>query len=195
MIFLHTKRTFFPLMLVTFLFSCVLFSCVPMETKRNYNPLNRGKAKRLINQGTVYLHANDLDRALASFEVAHDLAGLPEAVDGAGCVAMLRGDHDSAEALFRRAYDIDNNYYDAIGNLALLFENQGELTKAYHTYKMAIDGAPGNFRIRNNFAAFLAEYNIRGDGDTDAMSELKKAESLGDHKYISNNVELLQRIR
>ena len=66
------------------------------------------------------------------------------------------------EAIFRweRAIDIDPTYAEAWNNLAIAFEQQGRLDEAREAYETALDLAPGNLAIEQNYDLFL-EVNDR----------------------------------
>lgn len=61
------------------------------------------------------------------------------------------------EAVFRweRAIDIDPTYAEAWNNLAIAFEQQGLLDKAREAYETALDLAPDNLAIEQNYDLFL----------------------------------------
>ncbi len=66
------------------------------------------------------------------------------------------------EAVFRweRAIDIDPTYAEAWNNLAIGFEQQGLLDQAREAYETALDLAPNNLAIEQNYDLFL-EVNDR----------------------------------
>ena len=180
-----------------FCYSMFLFlasSCgIGMATE--IDPGLRLEAKELIDQGSALLELGDLEAARSSFEVAYDIYPLAASLDGIGCVALISGKPQIAEKLFLRALDLDPNYTNAFGNLALVYEFQGHLVKAYQTYRIALKKNPKNFRIRNNFAIFIAEYKLEPkDSKGVVFNELKKAEALSQHPYILHNLSLLEKI-
>ena len=61
------------------------------------------------------------------------------------------------EAIFRweRAVDIDPTYAEAWNNLAIAFEQQGLLDQAREAYETALDLAPDNLAIEQNYDLFL----------------------------------------
>lgn len=61
------------------------------------------------------------------------------------------------EAIFRweRAIDIDPTYAEAWNNLAIAFEQQGLLDQAREAYETALDLAPDNLAIEQNYDLFL----------------------------------------
>ena len=66
------------------------------------------------------------------------------------------------EAVFRweRAIDLDPTYAEAWNNLAIAFEQQGVMDKAREAYETALDLAPNNLAIEQNYDLFL-EVNDR----------------------------------
>ena len=66
------------------------------------------------------------------------------------------------EAVFRweRAIDLDPTYAEAWNNLAIGFEQQGLMDEAREAYETALDLAPNNMAIEQNYDLFL-EVNDR----------------------------------
>ena len=66
------------------------------------------------------------------------------------------------EAVFRweRAVDLDPTYAEAWNNLAIGFEQQGLMDEAREAYETALDLAPNNVAIEQNYDLFL-EVNDR----------------------------------
>jgi tetratricopeptide (TPR) repeat protein len=143
------------------------------------------RSLELIDLGTTHLRQAELDKAWAAFSLAHDIYPLPQAADGLGCVAFLRGDFLGAEAFFVKAHQMDESYHEAIGNLALLYEHLGYLDQAQELYQYVIDQNPDNFRARNNFAVFLKEQQLPAQ----ARTHLLKAEASSFHPLVRNNLE------
>lgn len=157
------------------------------------------RASQLIDQGTEALRHGDLDRAEAAFSVSAELFPRPAAIDGLGCVALLRGENERAERFFNAALEADFGYTEALGNLALLYEQWGKPDKAREYYLRAISADPGNFRVRNNYGVFLAHCEISKDCDmsqeygtadsTDVRQQLLRAAVLQDSEIIGANLE------
>ena len=61
------------------------------------------------------------------------------------------------EAIFRweRALELDPTYAEAWNNLAVAFEQQGMLEEAREAYETALDLAPDNLTIEQNYDLFL----------------------------------------
>jgi len=167
--------------LTPWLAGCMLPGPVGLEAKH--------QALALVDQGTMLLRQGDLDQAEAAFRVAYELAGPAAAVDGLGCVAFLKGDLEQAEKYFVQAYQMDESYYESLGNLALLYESQGLYSQAKRVYSLAIQHNPGDYRARNNFAGLLLD--IKEDAQR-ARWELLKARALVDHPLISKNIERVE---
>jgi Flp pilus assembly protein TadD len=147
------------------------------------------EAQRLVDAGSTYLHLGQLERASAAFQVAYDLARLPAAMDGLGCVDFLRGDFEKAAKIFILAHEMDERYVNSLANLALLYEAQGHRQEAELLYRRAMEDDPKDFRARNNFAGFLIEHI--GDSELSnrlARQELLKAQALADLPLIADNI-------
>ena len=165
------------------LFLC--FGCAPLE--RGVSPHDIHRANELIDQGVLLLRAGQLDQAEASFAVAQEIADFAAALDGLGCIALLRGNYTRAERLFRRAYEMDDSYDHVLGNLALLYEMQGDRAQAKHFYKHALSDNPKSFRFRNNFAIFLYENDL--ENRERIIYELEKAFALANDKLMQQNMK------
>ena len=60
------------------------------------------------------------------------------------------------EAIYRweKAVELDPTYAAAFNNLAIAYEHEGQLDKARKAYEKALDLAPNNAEIRQNFELF-----------------------------------------
>lgn len=170
----------------TLFLGVLLSGCIAAQTA--VSPTTENQALALVDQGVAHLNFGELDRAEASFEMAHELARLPQALDGLGCVAFLRSEWRKAERYFIRAYEADHSYTEALGNLALLYDVQDLSDESEKLYRFALAENPENFRLRNNFAGFLAKKNREGS----ALKELKRAQALAEEPIIVNNIETLE---
>ncbi len=70
------------------------------------------------------------------------------------------------EAIYRweRAIELDPTYAQALNNLAIAYEHEGQLEKARKAYERALEIAPDNLQIRQNFELFK-EINDRTVAD------------------------------
>jgi Flp pilus assembly protein TadD len=143
------------------------------------------QALQLVDQGTGKIREGKLREAQVAFSMAEDLASLAAAVDGQGCVALLSGDLDRAESLFKRAYNMDGSYDQALANLALLHDIRGSHAEAKKLYDQAIENAPESVAIRNNRAAL--EYDRNGR-KMEVVQELEKAGLIADHHVVRENL-------
>ena len=142
---------------------------------------------KLVDQGTLYLRQGELERAESSFKVADEIGRSPAATDGLGCVAFLRGEYEKAYLYFVAAYKADNTYFQALANLALLYDILGDKGSAQMVYERALDEVPENFRMRNNYAALMIESNA----DEFAKTELMKAAAIVPHPLVEENLRNL----
>jgi len=145
---------------------------------------------QLVDDGTSLLRQRQFLEAHAAFSAASDLAPIPAALDGQGCVALLEGDFERAEGLFQAALDLDGSYSEALANLALLKDLSGDNEKALEMYNQYLTGAPESGAVRNNKAAL--EYE-RGGGTISAAREMAKAGLLSDREVIQSNIRTLRR--
>lgn len=146
------------------------------------------QALQLVDQGTNHIREGKFKEAHTAFSMAEELAPLAAAVDGQGCVALLSGEFDSAERLFRRAYDMDETYDQALANLALLNDIQGRRDEAKRFYDRVVKSLPESAAARNNRAAL--EYD-RGASKIEVVHELEKAGLIADHHVVRENLSRL----
>ena len=154
-----------------------------------YDPAASSRALSLVDRGASFLEVGDLKRAEASFRLAMEIApSTAAAVDGLGCVAFFLGNFEEAERDFLEAYNMDSNYNTSVGNLAILYEAEGKPEKAAEIYKQSISLDPADFRVRNNFAAHLADHGKKAQ----SLEHLLKAEALARNPLIDRNFSQLQ---
>jgi Flp pilus assembly protein TadD len=146
------------------------------------------RAHQLVDEGAKALRAGKLDDADASFSMADELAAIPAAVDGRGCVALLKGDWDKAERFFIKAHTLDSEYTRALGNLGLLRDLQGRKEEAKTLYSKVLTYDPDNGEVRNNLA--VLEYELKGS-TLEALQQLKKADLSKNDGVIRSNIALL----
>ena len=72
------------------------------------------------------------------------------------------------EAIYRwqRAAEIDPNYAEAYNDLAIAYEHEGDLDKARASYEKALQLAPNNATIKQNYELFK-EINDRATSSRD----------------------------
>jgi len=157
----------------------------PQVSEERYN-----QAVTMVDQGARALSMGRLKEASKAFSVAAELAPIAAAVDGQGCVALLEGDFPKAEQLFRRAYEMDGSYDEALANLALLMDISGREEKAKDLYNQSVMAMPTHVAVRNNRA--VLEYE-RGQRRISVVEELEKAGLIAEHGVVSENVARLKR--
>lgn len=139
----------------------------------------------LVDKATWYLRQGKLNQAQAAYEVANQITPAAQVYDGLGAVAMLRGNTSQAESLFKAALRLDPNYSEALGNLALLYDQSARPALAAKYYELAVSANPANFRVRNNYAVFRFEQ----DGSAQAAEHaLFSANALVEHPIIEKNL-------
>jgi Flp pilus assembly protein TadD len=150
------------------------------------------QALALVDQGTVSIRAGRLEEAQAAFSLAEELVSLAAAVDGQGCVALLKGEFELAEKLFERAYQMDGTYDHALANMALLKDISGNHEEAQRLYERALTSLPEYVPVRNNKAAL--EYELRGR-KMEVLPQLEKASLLTEHPVVSENLSRLTAVK
>lgn len=167
-----------------------LNGCLPVQP-----PLGpeHQKALQLIDQGTRQLRQEELQKAQASYQLAYDLAKLPQGLDGLGCVALARGEYGLAEGYFKSALARDPYYETANANLALLYDLTGREREAQQYYRKILAAQPLNSRARGNFGAFLAD--TVGGHEFEGQQELLRAQALENSPLIEENLRRINRRR
>ncbi|NMC62800.1 MAG: tetratricopeptide repeat protein [SAR324 cluster bacterium] len=166
-----------------------LSACSVIETP---DPFQIQQAELHVDRGSIYLELNDLQRAEAEFGLALEIAPLAAAMDGLGCVTMMKGDFKEAEKLFQKAHEMDISYHHSLANLALLYEIQGDKRKAQEFYEEEIGLELMDYRARNNYAAL--RYDLFEDLD-EAQGLMLQAQAINTHPLIQDNLSVLEGIR
>ncbi len=151
------------------------------------------EALALVDKGTLLLRERVLDEAEAAFDVAWQLAKLPAALDGLGCVAFGRENYTAAEQIFAKVYELDPSYTNALVNLAQVYERTGRVALAEGLYQRGLVADPRHFRARNNLAVLIVEHGGDGDRTTrKAREELLRARAVIDHPILEENLRQLE---
>ena len=154
-------------------------------------------ALNLIDSGVMQLESGYVEQAYATFEMAFEQYPLPEALDGLGCVELYRGNIRGAKKLFELALEYDESYYTAMSHLALVAELEGRVEEAEVLYKEYLLLEPGNFRVRNNYAAFLYDTvngSVKSHSERShrARQELLRANGIHAHEIITSNFKKIE---
>lgn len=157
--------------------------------------VDRHQAKVLIDQGVTFMRHGDFESARAAFSLSQEIEKSAAAADGLGCVALMRGKLRRAEQYFVRALEMDSDYSEVLGNLALLNERRGNTIEAERFYRIALEKDPANYRIRNNFAVFLYARSLahaypgaRVSGKTRIKHEFLKAGMVTQSPIVEGNI-------
>lgn len=148
------------------------------------------RAMVLVDQGTIQLRRGELEGAQASFEMARQLGGLAQALDGLGCVALVRGDFGLAEEYFLAAYQRDATYDNPLANLALVYDLTGRHQEAEKLYRQALTREPMNIAARGNFYSFISDSLVGREAE--ARRGFLHAQALGDHPILRENLRRLE---
>lgn len=124
--------------------------------------------RALSGYGEIAMLQGDLPRAeellLAAVETMPDHIGTWHAL---AWTQLLQGRRDTAEASYRRAYDIDRNFGDTHGGLALIAVLRGDRENAEHAIRLAMR-LDANAMTAHCAKALLLE----SDGDTDGAERM-----------------------
>ena len=172
--------------LFTFVVFVVQVSSVGCFQRASVSEDRYQRALSLVDEGTSLLRERKPREAGVLFAMAAELAPVAAAVDGQGCAALMEGDFKRAEELFEKAYDMDETYDEALGNLALLKDIQGNSHEALKLYSKFLETHPDSGVVRNNKAAL--EYDL-GARRMLVAEELEKAKRLSEHGVIKDNLE------
>jgi tetratricopeptide (TPR) repeat protein len=177
-----------------------LVSCSVLD-QGNYRG-NPEIARSLVDKGVRHLRNRQISAADAAFRIALESANsvnsdLPieeaaiEAIDGIGCVALVRGELSLAETLFQRAIELDSQYSPAYGHLAMVYELQGKDTESYRLFERSLKRDPNNYKIRANYAAFLFDKGRKRE----ALSLMQEALELSKNEpIITENINFMTKI-
>jgi Flp pilus assembly protein TadD len=138
---------FFSILSVFFLFSCAIPKAVPRD--------DLNKVMELVDKGVLELRNRNLEEAKSVFEYSLEIATIPENLEGIGCVYLLQGELALANFYFNKVRELFPDYVHIYGNLALLYELQGDLVSAKKEYEKALDSDVGFYQARSNYAVFL----------------------------------------
>ena len=122
------------------------------------------------NDNQAFYHLAEIHAAREEYEAALEvLAGLEATGEERAPAHNLKGECllslgrlDEAEAEFRLALEMDDLLSDAWYNLALLFEERGDGSRAVDAYETRLEMAPKDFRSHFNVAKL---YGAMGDRD------------------------------
>lgn len=170
-------------------FVCLFFtSCSPKAVIIDLN-----KAQHFAGLGSQFLQEREFSKAEAAFRLSLEYATTALALDGLGCVALQQGQvHDAKEYLLQ-AVEEDPTYAGAYGNLALVYETEGALQEAHKHFSLALSLDPGDFRTRNNFAAFLHDNKVEKEFIRNLLLEAVVSSVSPEHtRVIQDNLYLLE---
>ncbi|MCB0336878.1 MAG: tetratricopeptide repeat protein [Bdellovibrionales bacterium] len=173
------------------LWLCLCFSSCVTATKVNF--AQRPKSEELLKRGIVLLRLDQIDQARAAFEVSLETYPSAAALDGLGVVALRQQQFPAAEQYFIDAFQLDHEYYQALANLAFLYENQGLISDATRLYRFVLKKDPTNFRARNNFAVLTHEHREEAHQELRSVrEELERAKALEQDPVIVNNLKVIK---
>lgn len=169
---------------------CILTSCAPSHEVIVVTPQEEKSAQLLNAQGVFALQKRDLTKAESLFSLSREIVQSAESLDGLGCVAFERGEYEEAKDFFSEARRVNPQYARVLGNAARVYEKTGDYEVALRLYQRALVERPGDSEVRNNYGAFLVEY----DGKP-AMGEFEiiKASHLKNDLIIESNIRILER--
>lgn len=151
-------------------------------------PPDQSGLAQLVARGVVELRQGDLQRAAGAFRAAEEIHPSAQSAEGLGCVAAVEGDFQTARLWFDEAMRRDPSYTSVTANRALVEDMQGENDGAGRLYRQALREAPDDANLRNNYAAYLAEYGRTEE----AQGELFKAQALMSDDVITHNLMRLE---
>ncbi len=99
--------------------------------------------------------AVDHESAYQRFNASANLGGGPKASYNAGKAAEDLGRLPDAEAHYRKAYEADPTYEQAMFSLARVLDEQGKTAEAVEIYKSYAGKDPTNYEARNDLIAAL----------------------------------------
>jgi len=178
------------IVLMTAVGCSMLVSCSVPVVRRVPSVIEQVKAKELLISGAKALDDDQLEVAAAAFRMSQQLVPSAEAWDGLGCIALLKGHLERAEAMFFRAVDTDGGYYNVYSNLALLELARGAIPEAKFYFRKSLANDRLNFRSRSNYAILkrilgepgsleMAEEGLAIGGNDKTRLLVKKLKEMG----------------
>jgi Flp pilus assembly protein TadD len=170
----------------------MLVGCTLPPARMAPSAIEQVRAKELLISAAKALDDNQLEVSAAAFRMSGELVPSAEAWDGLGCIALLRGDLDRAEALFFQAMDADRGYYNVYSNLALLELARGAVPAAKYYFRKSLAKDKLNFRSRSNYAILrkilgesgsleMAQEGVALGGNEKTRLLVKKLKEMGDY--------------
>ena len=140
------------------------------------------KARKELDAGMRAINANDLPQAMAHLEKA--VAEYPQyarAYNALGVVYMRSGQPDKGRAALEKAVQLDNNYAEALVNLARVRIRDKNLPDAEDLLRRATLAAPADVEAYT----LLAEVLFAQDRYDEAASVATKVHSFDDHEKFA----------
>lgn len=108
----------------------------------------------LTNLGFAYFYKGNIEEAYQNFNQANQInPGDPEVHYGLGLVAYKNADLDIAIQELKQAVKLRPNYIEAMMQLAMTFEDQGEYIKALAYYQHVLKSAPDSALAKQNYVS------------------------------------------
>ena len=138
--------------------------------------------------------SHSLDQANAALNLAGELDSKDaRVIDGLGSLAFKKGNYNLAEKYFYKAIFTNPRYARAYGNMALLKQVRKQPEKAISYYKQGLLLDPHDYKMRTNYALFLASRaRTKGQLRT-SYNELLKAKQLAPAGELDTEVAEIER--
>jgi tetratricopeptide (TPR) repeat protein len=156
---------------------------------------DRKQAEALVERGIVLMRGGEFEKAYAAYELAYDTFPLANALDGKGCIALLKGNFDEAEKYFSLAADQNPHYTVWKANLALLRELQNRPESALDLYRSYLKKKSFDPKRRSNYSAFLYDKGASLGVTEDVLIELRKSVVVGGGAIAVHNVVVAEKQR
>lgn len=172
--------------MVIFIVAAMMVGCVPVMPHRH--AIEEGS--RLLGEGMVALRRGELHQADTAFRLAWELTQSPQALDGRGCVALLRGDIDEARQWFTALTTRFPDYLQGQVHLGMVYEKGGDLRQAEALYRRVLTLDRSNVSARMNLIA--VQYRLGKVSREQVEEELRGLQLLDNQPFLAVN---LQRMR
>jgi len=104
---------------------------------------NQSAAVEQYNRANVLLKEGDLAGAQLEIEkVLKEFPNVPEALNLAGIISEVQGEHQQAIDYFKRALSARSNYFDARSNLAYAYLETNQYESGLLEFEEVLKGAP-----------------------------------------------------
>ena len=172
---------------LTFLFCLLIFLPVgQVNGQADFSGAKLLQTKRLLSEGTDYLHNNKNQLAKEKLVKACLLMpDLPQAHHQLGIALSKLGEDDNAIKEFNKAVELDPNCAASLLNLAAVYQSSGNINQAKVTYQKFIDRFPKDKDLAK-IKVLIVNLDAAGSGFSNIANSQNKGLSTPSQTYDIN---------